>query len=373
MIKETKEHCVGKKSRAKSFFSIKTQFGNLGDALINRELVSLAAMYGDVCVDLSRCPSSFVKTLEIDSGRRIKGGFGRLFVMMLLSTMLGYRCFYFLSPGGYLGELKIREMPSRVLNTLVLVLLRIFGVRICLVGVSYEHLGPRFLIFQRFRSLLFYRHFVRDGFSLCYAQDHGFKVHGIMPDLAFNLFQEKTKEATPVEIPKRVAFSFRARQYPSQWEDVRDTLMVLAEVLPSTTEYIFVVQVEHDRENMERLKSALEEHIGRPTSMAVVFQSINDCLKIYASCDLVVANRLHALLMGASQNGRMIAVIGEDKNRKIEGVLEALNMKWASIQAGKLNHEEMKAVIQRAMQSRIYGGLQRKELHSTMFSLLQSD
>ena len=57
-----------------SFFSPKTQFENVGDALINREMIELASLNSKVILDLSRCPADFNETLGLDNNRKIFWG-----------------------------------------------------------------------------------------------------------------------------------------------------------------------------------------------------------------------------------------------------------------------------------------------------------
>ena len=49
-----------------TFFSPKTQFENVGDALINRELIRLASDNSSVVLDVSRCPLDFVEDLSVN-------------------------------------------------------------------------------------------------------------------------------------------------------------------------------------------------------------------------------------------------------------------------------------------------------------------
>jgi len=358
--------------KAECFFSTKTQFENIGDALINREMMNLAAAYGRVHLDLSRCPPSFAKTLGVDKIGVHYNHSASLFARMLSFALKGRRCYYFLSPGGYIGELKARQILAKTLYTFVLLVFWLFGVRLCLIGVSYERIGPIYRVIQRLRSHLFYRHIVRDELSWRYAQKHGFKVHGIMPDLAFNIFPEQPKFGALEKI-NRVALSFRTDQYASQKEHVQDIMLKLAAILPRETEYVFVTQVERDLKNSEHLKTTLEKQLGREIPLYVHCHSIEECLKIYATCDLVATNRLHALLMGASQNGHGIAVISEGKNEKIEGILSALNMRDSAVWAENATEERLSSAIQHALLHPLEGHRQRRELHNVMRDLLQAE
>jgi len=360
------------KNKAECFFSPNTQFENVGDALINREMIKLAATYGRVHLNLSRCPHIFAETLNVDHVGLHYSSFMGLLIHMLSLSFKGHCCYYFLSPGGYVGEIKLCDIPSKILNSLVLVLMWLFKIRVCLVGVSYERLGLRARMVQKLRSHFFYCHFVRDELSKHYAQYYKFKLDGIVPDLAFNIFSGTPLEKGPIP-PRRVALSFRTDQYPAQIEHIQKTVIELVDLLPPETDYIFVVQVERDQKNMEYLKDSVEQRLGRSITLTIAHKSIENCLASYAGCDLVISNRLHALLIGASQTGHMVAIIYNDKNRKIEGIMAELNLQGAIVQTSAPSSKELGAIIHRAMSLPVQGFQQRQKLHEAIRTLLQTN
>ena len=50
---------------SKFFFKIKTQYENLGDALINRELLKVIKGSGEVYIDASHVPDGFLDKINI--------------------------------------------------------------------------------------------------------------------------------------------------------------------------------------------------------------------------------------------------------------------------------------------------------------------
>ncbi len=351
-----------KSPQAQCFFSLKTQFENVGDALINREMVRLASSYGQAHVDLSRCPASFVQTLGFDGAATIYKGFVPLCMSMITRRLKKHPCYYFLSPGGYVGELSYKDVLTRIINTLVLLLFSLIGIRICLVGVSYERLGPRNIFMQKIRSRLLYRHFLRDKTSIEYAKNNGIKVNGIMPDLAFNIFTYELKEQQVKAIPEHVAFSFRTDQYEAQKEQVFQTVEALLEMLDQSTNYTLVSQVGRDREGMFELKALIEDKTGSPISFVDGADSIDKCTKAYSACDLVISNRLHSLLIGVSVIGHLVAVTGEGKNKKIEGVLAEIDSEDLRIPAGEMSKDELETIVKAALAKTVDG----RKLHNTL-------
>ena len=102
-----------------SFFSINTQFENVGDALINREMIRLAALKSKVYVDFSRCPDGFSETscgTSNHSFSKVKFGFLGICLKLIFKRCVREECYYFLSPGGYFGEVQGIGLISKWLN-----------------------------------------------------------------------------------------------------------------------------------------------------------------------------------------------------------------------------------------------------------------
>jgi polysaccharide pyruvyl transferase WcaK-like protein len=351
-------------TEAQSFFSLKTQFENVGDALINREMVRLAAANGRAHVDLSRCPERFRRTVKLEDNAKVYHGFGSLCRSMITHRLQGKRCYYFLSPGGYVGEVGWKEMPSKLLNTFVLLAFVLIGIRICLVGVSYERLGSRNIRLQALRSKLLYRHFLRDRASLAYAQQSGFKTSGLMPDLAFNIFShaaQNKQSLKPADV-KRVAFSFRTDQYEHQKEQVIATAKACLALLPERISVLLMVQVERDRPGMQALKTALESEGILDVTFVEHPHSIEDCISAYNTSDLIISNRLHALLMAGSVTGHLLAVTGDGKNKKIEGVLEELGQPDVKLAAGETAQQTIQPLLETALDFYVDGQVLHRQL-----------
>ena len=137
------------------------------------------------------------------------------FLLLLIFKRVSSRSaiYYFLSPGGYFGELSTIGMLSQLINNAIIIFLNLLGVKVVLVGVSYERLGPKYSKIMRIRSKFLHKHFVRDKQSYDYLCS--LKVHcsGIMPDLAFNL---KPLSYPVVHSKNSILFSFRSDQFEFQ-------------------------------------------------------------------------------------------------------------------------------------------------------------
>lgn len=304
-----------------SFFSINTQFENVGDALINRELVALASDMGRVKVDLSRCPDGFIKTMNIDPSLLANSPWA-LFGSIIKQRLTGNDAYWFLSPGGYFGELTVSEVLKRTPNTAVLVFMHMIGVKVCHVGVSYERIGKRHAAFLRFRSPFITSHIVRDEDSKEYAKDVGLRVDGVLPDLALNLFKEPIKERETTNV---YALCFRSDQYPDQARDVLGFIDNLVSVSPASVKFKIIVQVKRDLNFAKEISEFLNA-ISVHHEIVVSYESIIESQHSYSSCDIVIGNRLHGLLIGGSVCGCILGCVSYDYNKKVEGLLKSIGL-----------------------------------------------
>lgn len=306
-----------------SFFSIKTQFENVGDALINREMIRLALGNGDAVVDISRCPPEFASLLA--PGGNTLGHISwiksseALFRRMLAERLRGNKCYYYISPGGYLGERKGAQYATGMMNTAALGMMKAIGVRIIHIGVSYERLGPWHARLLRGRTGLIASHFTRDTESAAYARSLGLRVDEVMPDLAFGAFGSLPEsEGKRIE----VAFSFRTDQSAAMRAQFSDLVMQLSAALPTQIPFRFVCQVERDAPFLRELAEATT---ARPASFHDVSGNIDNCMRLYDTCTHIVSNRLHALLVGLIRGARPVPLVDAAHNQKIIGIFSSLD------------------------------------------------
>lgn len=306
-----------------SFFSPKTQFENVGDVLIYREMIRLAANNSIVRVDSSRCPDSFDASLALNSIKNVSytaGGFPSLLREMLALRFKKHDCYYYLSPGGYFGEVEGFEIIRRYVNFLILLVMKVFGIKIVHVGVSYERLGPKFLRLIALRSRFLYRHILRDNSSAIYAEKNRIRYHGVSPDLAFNLYSDIK---TSVKANK-VCFSFRTDQDPMQWARVKELVEACNEYLDPCLEFVFYAQVERDKEPMERLATELQQQGGeRKVSFISIMGEVDKSVEFFRDVEIIISNRLHVLLMGGVYNATIIAATFKGYNEKVVGLMES--------------------------------------------------
>lgn len=302
------------------FLSINTQFENLGDALINRELVRLLAEHGKVVVDVGNVPTWFSDILELSEGVERVLGKRKLLSSILKERAAGNTVYYFFRPGAVFGDIPISSLTKNLALLALYYFLKLVGVRFCHVGLSCERLGKNFRIFLRARGLLMHKSFVRDDESSSLLDSLKIKHDGVLPDLAFNIFS-----SAPVVGEKvgKVCFSFRVDQYLDQLDECCFFIERVIRQFPDGVEVFFSVQVDRDLPGMKLIKKKLEEKTGASMQLIHESRSIDNMLAFYATIDLVVSNRLHVLLLAASVSGRVLAYAG-GKNRKIYGLFQTI-------------------------------------------------
>lgn len=317
--------------RSDCFLSIKTQFENAGDALINRELVRLCADNANVYVDTSRCPSKFsnmiisgmpTNVFEIRST-------GRLFTIMLYRRLRGSKCFYFLSPGGYVGERKGVDGIVAKANTAVLWTMSKIGIKVCHLGVSYERIGRVHREILRYRSKFLSHHYVRDSKSADYADGMGLKVSGKMPDLAFAV-PERNKGI--VGSKSEIVLSFRGDQDDATAAAIRALVQELDGMVNPLYSFHFVCQVKRDQSFLQSLAQLVR---NRSKRLSVVHDDLDACFAAYDSASHVISNRLHALLIGLACGATPIPLVDDENNQKIVGLFSDLSPSLEVIMLGQ--------------------------------------
>lgn len=315
-----------------AYISLKTQFENLGDALINRELIKLVSSRAHTTVDLTRSPESFHRATglaAIPSVRTLSGLRMRFFFEMIGHRLSGRSCYFFLNPGGLgggVGESLTVFLKSHIYN-IALIFLKIIGVRICQVGVSYEPMGWMEASVARVRSKACYAFVVRDQESFDYIRALGIRTSEIVPDLSFNLYetQQEVREDASARFFAAV-FSFRSDKGFDH-----DTLAEFAARVidnhPPDAHFLFASQVARDSELMSSVAQLLAPRFGaHRLHFAEFYDDMDSAFDYYGRSAVVYSNRLHVLLMAAYMNAVPMAIVNVARQRKIAALFEDMKI-----------------------------------------------
>jgi polysaccharide pyruvyl transferase WcaK-like protein len=311
------------------YFRAKTQYANLGDMLISRELLALARAHGNVVVDVCDAPNAFVLGLDIRDTERADSGLS--FWLGILFGIRGRRTgeakvsgrrVYLLNPGGFSGEYSYLAAIAQLGVLFFYVLLWICGVKIMRVGCSLGPFGRRRKFLERLKSYFVSHIGVRDNQSLSYCNKIGMDNTQYFPDLAFLASGAGLRNAFQSD-RCTVCLSFRSGASNAMVEDaVAHQLSILVRSAPPYVSFKFVTQVAYDAGP----NRALAEHLGLLSNCAFVDVS-NDLTKaaaLYGSCDLVISNRLHVLLLALRNGASVIALVQNSANAKIVGLFSTL-------------------------------------------------
>lgn len=338
---------------------VKTQFENLGDAVIVGELVQLLRESGDVVVSTSGVPASFVQSMRLNRsgplGEVRRVGAVAFWSRLALSLLLGKRPRYVLMPGGIEGELTAGRLLKHRVVTWGLCLMRTLGARVLQCGVSYDRIGANHAKALRRRVEQVDLHLVRESGSLRYASTIGVRVDGSLPDLAFAIASAQSNDASR---RGAIGVSFRVDKAASVLQLVRALAPKIAERSAGRDIYC-VVQVKRDAEAMRVLAADLLASGCTRVTVIDVSNDLTRARETYLRCAEVYSNRLHVLLLGLASGAVPVPVLVPDSDSKVEYV-------WAEM--------ELRDVVQyidswsgelpaRAREARIHAMSMRQRLH----------
>lgn len=310
-----------------AFLSIKTQFDNIGDALINRELCRLVSDRADTWVDFSRAPVVFERAMSVANLPRVATfrsfGFVKLILEMVKQRLAGRPCYFFLNPGGLGGhQLSFKRRASASVYNTLLALLSVLGVRICLIGISVDPVYGFDLAIMKIRRNLLHAFAVRDSLTSRYVESVGMPADELVPDLSFNLYGSAPPDRPTAS--KAIAFSFRFDGKADE-EAVRRHIGRILSAYGSDYEYLFVAQVNRDAPGIQRIHDdALRQ--GFRSRMIACTDDIGHLCAIYANCIAIYSNRLHALLAAAYSGAVPYALVAKGRQPKIEGLFRDLGL-----------------------------------------------
>lgn len=331
----------------RAFINIQTQFENAGDALILRELIKLVSARVPTEVYHGAAPWSFVDQLDLtantSTSTHADGALVKLVRDLLRARLGGWRCYLFLTPGAPNGERTRKQTATDLLRIGLLVFLRLVGVRICQVGVSFEHIGPRHARLLRWRSRLLFASAPREPIGYKYAKDLGVRVTGMMPDLAFNLFSVPSGRGPGPA--NALAFSFRVDKDAGTRARVKQIVLDVVNASTPGEQLIFVAQVGRDVHFMREVAEMADQ--ARPGQVRFVdcHSDIEKAIATYSECRAVLSNRLHALLPALWGGAAPIALTVPELDPKISGVFTSIGLEGRVFDIRAVEYKEIQPLM----------------------------
>ncbi|GGD50787.1 hypothetical protein GRI62_06460 [Erythrobacter arachoides] len=301
------------------FFLVRTQYENTGDLAINRECIKLLRQRGVLHVNVSGVPDAFVNGLQLYPQEIVSPK--TFWANLIFQSLRGLSVYLFLVPGGLGGY----DYPYRPLKELlfrfVYASLRKIGVRIIRLGCSFSPVLPSIEIpfRKRHESIDFIG--LRDSTSLAYARALGLENVGFFPDFAFMLEPVAGEEAEG----SYAVLSFRSRD-ATEAAIITATVQKFLQMVDRGRKLsvVIAVQVEFDRSFAKDLASVLSS--DRQVSLTAPETEIDKFIAIYQGADWLLSNRLHVLIFGLIGNANTVALTNYDRDQKIIGMFEDLEI-----------------------------------------------
>ncbi|MBV1929197.1 MAG: polysaccharide pyruvyl transferase family protein [Gammaproteobacteria bacterium] len=283
-------------------YSLATQHENLGDLLINQQLIGWLKDYASIVIEEKDVPNDFLYAVAGRSVVKASSNPAKYAIKsktFYLSNLLSNPKVdgIVLSPG-HLGNSNIRLNIKKGLVLLVSLYLRTRGVRTYRVGVSLGHIGIMGGIIESFSTLIFEVYGVRDKYSQRKLLPFARKLCVIVPDLSFLAAGTLESLSTNVKHADKVVFSIRGDRRPPNSSKTYEKQIYNDIPLQASRKFNQVLcysQVAFDRDEQRKLERLLSEH-GHATNIAEEYCSIETAASHLADAKAVISNRLHVLL-----------------------------------------------------------------------------
>ena len=311
------------------FYSANKQIGNLGDVVINRELLRLARGHGMVRALAEGVSPAFLDAVELSCQERLsKARFlrelsfqvGACFLRKSRGNVGARGARVLLTPGG--SNDKLRFVFSRDLREFArLFLLRAARIPVGHFGMSLPHSATRcraayetVLRPHGFKQIIGARDKRTLGILRCWGIDNC----TLMPDLAFMMEPAGEMERRTIDEPF-IVISLR-RDWPSyrdREEYVLDSVIDWG-IGKGIRQFHLSSQVDSDRERMEKEDRRLTGRIDIVRTHDTLPEK--DLFNLYRNAELVVSNRLHVLIFAWIHGGVPLAMTSSHTNPKVTSI-----------------------------------------------------
>lgn len=313
------------------YFSLQTQFENLGDCIINELVIRELAKHSHVKIIQRRAPGWLLDRLKAVSEVEIYASKARWFSDLFRRLAWRSPVVFAFKPGHYLSSSKLKSLGYSAALVAFCGICRIQGGKVIRSGVSLDRFGPLQSRLQAALGRMHTSYGVRDQASLDYARELGAVSAHYSPDMAFLLADaEQTSglggtRMIVADVPRpKMSFSFRKQGQMKENEYVERVSKIFAQsALATELQPVVVEQVTFDRALADQLAQLLACGVVRfeqsETSVRGIFAN-------YAESRAVVSNRLHSLLFGWTAGAIPIPLIDHSPHSKIIELFKHLGL-----------------------------------------------
>jgi polysaccharide pyruvyl transferase WcaK-like protein len=316
------------------FFNVHTQYENLGDMVINRNLLFLLRKHGEVIVNDNDTPQDFLDNLGVVSEERFTNKYSGRFFLKVLTVALKLRgkkdIYLFIPPGHRVSDLKVKQL----ILSLILIIFSILGIKVCEVGVSIGSFNWMKQLAEKLKSGFIHFYGVRDKLSRDIGNQYGIKNLSLVADLslAYPLMLEHNKKYANQEhgdylikelegLSNFSVLSFRIDTTDPKTKNYSEsvTSYILETVAKLNQPLVLAYQVTQDKVYMAELYEKLKSK-GHAVRFIDIQLDLAGAELLYSRAQYVLSNRLHVLLFAALVNSLPIAIINPADNRKISAL-----------------------------------------------------
>ena len=296
-----------------SFISLRTQYENLGDEVINGYLVKKLSSMMPVYALTDGVPewyiANFKSYIENNTNKvhLVKSKY-EFYRKLLFLSLFGSKSYLFLSPGGSKVSKNIVSRRDRILTAMTY----LPYLRIATVGTSYESMpsGRALILRNASRRSDFLS--VRDVTSQEMALAAGISLP-IVPDLAFLMGREHTEH-------QRNCVLISLRKVPISEDFMLSRIEKIVEYYKGIgVEPIFSWQVTADRAYCSELSQTFNSKFYDFSSERPTLAEVKE---LYQRCSAVFSNRLHVLLVAAAFGSVPFPVL-QSEEKKVRGVFKS--------------------------------------------------
>lgn len=317
------------------FLSLRTQYENLGDYLIAQATIDILKDLGDITLDIRNVPKDYIDLFEFPINTKfVTKGFLSSIIFSKEITWI-----YIVKPGGHGSSKTLKSNARTFLMTSYFLFTKIF-FKTKIFKMAHSH-NEKLSFFDVFYEKVFNLNLVRDVDTYNNYKNNNIKNIYKFPDFAVFYLNKESKFLYAKEQKKEnIIISLRYDRLKDE-ADIAYSLARKLLVKENLTNIIYISQVTFDIElNKQQSIKNNCEHI----KYDITNTSIKNITNQYKSSKYVISNRLHVLLLGLLNGSIPIAIIDENKDRKIIGALEYLNIKWMKKENLLLNQYEIKNI-----------------------------
>jgi hypothetical protein len=309
--------------RPEIFFSLATQFENLGDCLINQLLLEQLSESCRVVVLGRSAPDWLVRRLARHESIVLCRRPGEFFAALFDTLKQGRPAGLVFKPGHWVARPGVFQLGRLATLAALTASLRARRWQVFRLGVS---LGDYSRAEAWLQGLLGRQHSLyglRDEASADLARSLGIIGSSYTPDLAFLL--PLCSHAPGPAGTRRLSLSFRSRRWmaadTSTWPDLLNAMQTTAREGGQRLTVIEQVDFDHSLtdEIRQRTGADVVRFVGSERGAQEVFRA-------HAETDILVGNRLHALIFAWAEGAIPLAVADGGEDRKIRGLFAELGL-----------------------------------------------